>query len=277
MTENLRTRWAERYRNADVPPIPVTSPRFSAVVDSIMNHRTVRAYLPDALPDGLLEWGIAAASSAATSSNLQTWSVVAVKDKARRDRLATLCGNQEHIRQAPVFLAWVADLSRLERAAVQEDQHDLVLDYSDFFLTSVIDASITAQNAANAYEAAGLGTVYIGGARNNPEEISSLLQLPPRSFAAFGMCVGWPDPTRPTGIKPRLPQSVVLHHETYQGGRERPFIEQYDEQASAFQVEQNLPPRTWTSHAAKNAADHDLVDPRKDLSDVLTRLGFPRI
>lgn len=53
-------------------------------------HRFVRADLPDALPDGTIETLIAAAQSAATSSNLQAWSVIAVQDKARKARLAAL-------------------------------------------------------------------------------------------------------------------------------------------------------------------------------------------
>ena len=32
-------------------------------------------------------------------------------------------------------------------------------------------------------------------------------QLPPHVFAVFGMSIGYPDPARPTDIKPRLPQS----------------------------------------------------------------------
>ena len=41
----------------------------------LLSHRSVRGYRPDALPAGTLESLIAAAQSAATSSNLQTWSV----------------------------------------------------------------------------------------------------------------------------------------------------------------------------------------------------------
>ena len=46
---------------------------------TLLSHRSVRAYLPDALPSQTLETLIAAAQAAATSSNLQTWSVVAIR------------------------------------------------------------------------------------------------------------------------------------------------------------------------------------------------------
>lgn len=38
----------------------------------LLSHRSIRGYRPDALPQGTLETLIAAAQSAATSSNLQT-------------------------------------------------------------------------------------------------------------------------------------------------------------------------------------------------------------
>jgi len=50
---------------------------WNAVLASMLAHRSVRAYKPDALPPGTLETVVAAAQSAATSSNMQTWSVVA--------------------------------------------------------------------------------------------------------------------------------------------------------------------------------------------------------
>ncbi len=113
-----------------------------------------------------------------------------------------IIGNQDHVRKAPVFLAWVADLSRLERAAQREDKPDIVLGYLDFFLVSVIDAALAAQNAAIAFEAAGLGITYIGGIRNHVKEVAKTLALPPRSFVAFGMCVGWPTrPIRPVSSR----------------------------------------------------------------------------
>lgn len=275
MPENLKSLWTERYREKSTPQQPEASSKLSHVLETILGHRSVRAFLPDDLPEGALEWAVAAASSASTSSNMQAWSVISIRDSQMRERMASLCGNQDHVRKAPVFLAWVADLSRLERAAYREDKQDIVLDYLDFFLVSVVDAAIAAQNAAIALEAYGLGITYIGGVRNHMKEVAEALKLPPRAFIAFGMSVGWPDPAHPASIKPRLPQSVVLHHETYGHTAEEELINTYDERASAFQQEQNLPPRRWTAHAARQATDHAYVSKRKDLHDVLQKLGFP--
>src|SRR5580658_6897968 len=60
------------------------------VLATILSHRSVRAYAARPLPGGTLDLLIAAAQSASTSSNLQTWSVVAVENPERKDRLSEL-------------------------------------------------------------------------------------------------------------------------------------------------------------------------------------------
>ena len=63
----------------------------------LLSHRSIRFYRADALPLGTLETLVAAAQSAATSSNLQTWSVIAVTDPAKKAALAKVAANQKHI------------------------------------------------------------------------------------------------------------------------------------------------------------------------------------
>src|SRR5580698_780505 len=85
---------------------------WNEVIATLLSHRSVRGFLPDALPAGTLETLVAAGQSASTSSNLQTWSVVAVTDPAKKAALAKIANGQKHIDQCPLFLVWLADLSR---------------------------------------------------------------------------------------------------------------------------------------------------------------------
>jgi nitroreductase len=57
-------------------------------------HRSVRSFLPREIGDDRLTAIVAAAQSAPTSSNLQAWSVVAVRDPGRKARLAALAGGR---------------------------------------------------------------------------------------------------------------------------------------------------------------------------------------
>lgn len=248
--------------------------QWNQTLTTLLSHRSVRAYRPDPLPPHTLETLIAAAQSAATSSNLQTWSVVAVEEPARKQVLSQLAGNQAHIRDCPLFLVWLADLARLTELAAQRQLPAAGLDYLEMFVMATIDASLAAQNAATAAESLGLGTVYIGGIRNQPEQVATTLQLPPHLFAVFGLCVGYPDPTQPAAVKPRLPQTAVLHREVYQPDQTE-AIDHYVETMGRFYEAQQMQAGDWVSHSLQRVATAQALGGRDRLKQVLHKLGFP--
>src|ERR1700753_3577594 len=90
---------------------------WNETIDVLLGHHSTRAFLPDPLPEETLSTLVAAAQSAATSSTLQAWSVVPLQDRQRKARLAALAGNQRHIIDGPLFLAWLVDLNRLDTVA----------------------------------------------------------------------------------------------------------------------------------------------------------------
>ncbi|MBX0328146.1 NADPH-dependent oxidoreductase [Oscillochloris sp. ZM17-4] len=249
---------------------------WSAAISAILQHRSIRSYQGTPLPEGALELLVAAAQSASTSSNLQAWSVVAVETPARRGRLAQLAGDQAHIRQAPLFLVWLADLSRLARAAEARGMPHAALDYTEMFLLAAVDAALAAQNAAVAAESLGMGVVYIGGMRNRPEDVAAELGLPPGAFAVFGMCVGYPVEDSAAAIKPRLPQAAVLHRERYDTAAEPAALEEYGRAMDAFYAEQQMRVRgDWVEHSARRVAGPETLSGRDTLRASLGRLGFP--
>jgi nitroreductase len=258
-----------RYRDGAVATVP-----WNEVLATILAHRSVRAYLPDPLPEGTLECLVAAAQSASTSSNLQTWSVVAVEDPARKARLAELASGQKHIVQCPLYLVWCVDLARL-RMAAQERQVVLEgLDYLEPFIVGVVDAALAAQNASIAVESLGLGFVLIGAMRNHPEEVAAVLGLPPHVMALFGMCVGYPDPAVPTGVKPRLPQPAVLHREQYSAAEQSQAFVEYDRRIREFQREQRMAEIDWTQQATTRVRTVESLHGRDRIRQALEILGF---
>jgi nitroreductase len=258
-----------RYRDGAVAAGP-----WNETLATILGHRSVRAYLPDPLPEGTLERLTATAQSASTSSNLQTWSVVAVEDPARKARLAELGSGQKHIAQCPLYLVWCVDLARL-RLAAQERQIVLEgLDYLEPFIVGVVDAALAAQNAAIALESLGLGYVLIGAMRNHPEKVAAELGLPAHVMALFGMCVGYPDPAVATGVKPRLPQSAVLHREQYSAAAQSAAFTDYDQRIRAFQREQRMTETDWTQQATNRVKTTESLHGRDRIRQALESLGF---
>lgn len=264
-----RAHLEARYRGSVEAPVA-----WNETLDTLLSHRSVRAYLPDALPEGTLELIVAAAQSAATSSNLQPWSVVAVEDPERKARLAALAGNQQHIIDAPLLLVWLVDLHRLERIGEAEATPAEALRFLESFLLGAVDTSLAAQSAVVALESLGLGSVYIGGMRNRPAEVAGELGLPPNVFALFGLVVGRPDPSRPAAIKPRLPRDAVLFREQYGSAAGADLIGDYNAHFRSFQREQGLPDRAWTGVVAQRLRGPESLHGREALRDVLSSLGF---
>jgi nitroreductase len=261
----------ERYRREDSPK----AAQWNAMLDLMLAHRSHRNFLPDKLPEGALESIVAAAQSASTSSNLQVWSVVAVEDQERKNRLADLAGGQQHIRDCAVFLVWLADLARLEKLGQEKGRSAAALPYLELFLTGAVDAALASQNAVNALESLGLGCCYIGAMRNKPEEVSKELNLPPKVFAVFGMAVGWPDPAANAAVKPRLGQGAVLHREQYAWGEaQREAIETLDAKFRDFQKEQGLPEQGWIRQVLSRVRGPDAMSGRHRLKEALHALGF---
>jgi nitroreductase len=262
---------AARYGDAAVPPVACATP----TIDLMLAHRSVRDYVPAPLPPGTLALLIAAAQSAATSSNMQSWSVVAVTDPARKNRLADLAQDQRYIRQCPLFLCFIADLSRAARVALTHDLTLETLPALETFLTAATDCALAAQNAALAAESLGLGTCMIGALRNRPEEVAALLGLPPRAFGIFGLCIGTPDPARPTDVKPRLPQGAVLHHEVYDARGEAAHLAAYDETLRRFGGSQRRSSKTWSQRLNDRLGELAGLNGRERLRSALRGLGFP--
>jgi FMN reductase (NADPH) len=197
----------------------------NTVIDVIRSHGSVRNYRPDPLPAETVEIVVAAAQRASTSSNLQLWTAVAVTDASRRAEMSELCGGQAHIREAPVFIAWCADLQRMDRACELRG-YQQAAQYVENFLVAAVDCAIAAQTAAIAAESLGLGMCYIGAIRNNPAGVIKLLKLPRLVFPITGMTLGWPAAQPP--IRPRLPLAGVLHWETYDRAGEDASLLAYD-------------------------------------------------
>jgi nitroreductase len=248
--------------------------QWNEVLETILAHRSVRGFLARALPEGTLELLIAAAQSASTSSNLQFWSVVSIEGTERKSRLAELAGQQQFIRDAPLLLVWLADLSRLDRIAAEHDASVEGTHYMEEFIVGVVDAALAAQSALIAAESLGLGAVYIGAMRNLPEQIAAELDLPPHVFAVFGMSIGYPDPARETGIKPRLPQSVVLHRERYSAAPRGETIDGYNATMRKFQREQGMRAIDWTEQCFNRVKDAEALRGRDRMREALRNLGF---
>ncbi len=197
-----------------------------------------------------------------------------MQDPARKSRLADLAAGQGFIRQAPLFLCWLADLSRLDRVGAANGKSLEGLRYLEMFMIALIDAALAAQNAVVAAESLGLGCVYVGALRNKVDEVAAELALPPDCMAVFGLSVGWPDETRPAAIKPRLPQAAILHRERYGAPEEEAAIAAYDAALKEFSRAQGMGETAWTPRVLTRVGSAAALTGRDRMTALLRGLGF---
>lgn len=254
-----------------------------STVAQMFLHRSRRAYHPDPVPQEQIERLVDAARHASTSSYIQAYSVVAVRDPARKAECARLCGGQPHIVQAPVFFAICADLHLLAAACAR---HGTALQAQSFelFLQATVDAALLGQNLQLAAEAEGLGACMIGAARNHPLELAQLLGLPPHVYVVFGMTMGRPaDDPIPRG---RMPLEGVLHWERHEHSRRDAVLDAADEVMRAWARRTNAErggyqgrpvseQKGWAERmAAAWGSDSSYARARATLVEELRRLGF---
>lgn len=201
------------------------------VLKMLQSHRSIRKFTDQTIDDELLHQIIRCGQAAATSSNLQATTVINIKKAETRKEISKLAGNQDYVMSAGAFLVFCADLSR-SRLACESQGGVFVAGMTEHFIIATVDVALFAQNCAVAAESLGLGICYIGGIRNDPEKVCSMLELPDQVYPVFGFCLGFPaqDPE----IKPRLPLSVVLKEDRYDDSKDKTGILSYDKKLQQY-------------------------------------------
>lgn len=238
-------------------------------IAGFLRHRSVRKYSDEPIDEQTISALVAAAQSSATSSNLQLWSVISVQEPERRESIAKLCADQDQIREAAWFFAFLADHYRLRKAASEAGENPGGLDYVEFFVMAVVDAALAAERMVCAAESLGIGICYIGALRNNPEGVRELLELPEGTFGIFGLCLGWPAEGLGAEIKPRLSQSAIWFRERYD---RNVSVEEYNSRMKPFYESQGMKGEfTW---AARSGRRTNQLTGREVLKAWLERQGF---
>ena len=201
-------------------------------IDTIKNHRSIRQYLDKDVPTELIDEIVKSAQAMPNSINGQQTSVIVVRDKKKKEKLAELVGNQEYVAKAPVFLVFVMDFYRTYLAGEKTGFKQVIHEDIEGILAGSVDVGIALGASVVAAESLGLGTVPIGGIRKNPEEVIELLGLPKYTFPLVGLVVGYP--ADKSHKKPRVPFDSFKHDESYDTKVVEDSINVYDEQMDEY-------------------------------------------
>lgn len=201
-------------------------------IRGIQNHRSIRSFLDKDIDEAILEEILKASQAMPNSINGQQTSVVVVKDKAVKGKIAELTGGQKWIDEAPVFLVFLMDFYKTDLGAKKNGITQVIHESIEGSLVGTFDAGLNMGAAIISAESLGLGIVPIGGVRKDPETMIELLGLPKYTYPVAGLAIGYPK--EPSHKKPRLPLSTFRHNETYQAEGLEAAIDTYDTEMADY-------------------------------------------
>jgi nitroreductase len=178
----------------------------NAVIDCLLNHRSVRRFKHQPLEPETLDLLLQAGVRAPSAGNLQQYSLIVVDD-AQKKRAVW----DSPLVDGPTMIVSVVDEYRLKRW-FELNGAPFYFDQAINLLIGYWDAIIALHNVVVAAEGLGLGAVYVGMILS--ADLAGALGTPEYVFPAGMALVGYPDES--PDLRPRLPLEAVVHRNGYQ-------------------------------------------------------------
>lgn len=235
---------------------------------TLLQRRSVRRYERQEIPAEQMEFIHEAIRNTPTSYNGQQFSVIDVSDQKLKEQLYELTG-QKQIKTCNRFLVFCADYNKI-RVAARAKQIDMpeFEHTADGVIVGIVDASLAMMSAVVAAEACGLGTCCIGYTRTAaPREITSLLGLPQGVFIVCGLALGIP--REMPDLKPKQPESLLIHSNSYRNDDLTDEILSYDAEVSKFNATRtgSKTDNDWAAHIIgyyRQAMDYKMLEALRD-------------
>lgn len=148
--------------------------------DALKSRRSVRAFLPEEVPEEVISRILGAAILAPSAGNVQPWFFYVVRDDYLKKKLVDAALGQAFIAQAPVVIVACADVERA-RAAYQRRGETLYC---------YLDTAAAVQNLLLAAHALGYGACWVGAFDEG--SVSRLLEIPPAHRPVAVLPIGRP-------------------------------------------------------------------------------------
>ncbi len=181
-------------------------------MDLLINHRSVRQFKPEQVPDKLIAEILESGIRASNTGNMQLYSIIVNRDEKKKKELAPFHFNQKMVIEAPLLVTICLDFNRFLKwcklNATTTDFTNLL-----WLINGTVDCSILAQNICIAAEFRDLGICYLGTTLYNAPEISSALELPKGVIPITALVIGYPEIIPELTL--RLPIEAVVHSEKY--------------------------------------------------------------
>ncbi len=238
-------------------------------------RRVHRRYLPRPIESDLLRLLCACALSAPSKSDLQQADILILRDRKKHDIIADLLPEMPWVRDAPVFLVFLANGRRLPRISALRDK-PFPNNHLDQFFNAAVDAGIVLATFIRAADAVGLGCCPISVIRDHAATVSDLLELPERVIPVAGITLGWP--AESGHISARLPLAITVHEDCFDDSGFDAHLDAYDHRRAAIHAFQQRDVARWGKAAfygwSEDKARQYGVPQRADFGAFVRAKGF---
>ncbi|MFA5851051.1 MAG: nitroreductase family protein [Bacteroidales bacterium] len=202
------------------------------IYETMMNRRSIRNFSDANISDDIVERLLGAANNAPSGGNIQPLSIILVKDKNKRNKLAEIVGNQPWVANAPLSMIFCIDFNRVKNwAKIYNTEFKGEQSFSHF-LIAYADILCAAQNIVILAESYGLGSVYIGSILESINEAREIFSLPQYVLPLMILSLGYPK-SKPEKM-PKLKQSVIVHNNEYHEMSDEEVKKAFDEKYGDF-------------------------------------------
>lgn len=172
------------------------------VTNCLMNHRSIRSFKKDRVPEEMVETLLHAGARAATAGGMQAYSLIVLDEPETLEKISYIRG--------PLAVVAVVDQYRIKRYYELNDA-PFYNDQAINLFISYWDAVIALHNVVVAAESLGLGGVYIGMILS--QDLQTSLGVPEYVVPAGLVTLGFP--AEEVELRPRLPLDAVVHRNRY--------------------------------------------------------------
>ena len=187
----------------------------SPILQALWERKSTRAFLERPIEEKDRAVILEAAMQAPTAGCQQLYTILDIRDQAKKERLSVTCDNQPFIAKAPMLLIFLADCRRWLDSYIYAGASSRDPSASDLILACA-DAFCAAQNSVIAAQALGIGSCYIGDIMEQAEIHKELLSLDDFVFPAAMVVYGYPAAMQEDRRKPqRFSREYIVFEDVY--------------------------------------------------------------
>ena len=176
---------------------------------SIMHdRRSIRNFTDKEVTKDVLEQILTAGFRAPFAAQLCSIVYTTNKEKMRRFKGIGLYPSTK------LFMIFLIDYNRMEKIIKARGYENISDDSMNLWLGAQ-DVTLVAENVILAAEALGLGSVLLGVVPMKADLVSEVFNVPQRAFPVVGLCLGYPDLSVETEIRPRYPLKYSVFEDEY--------------------------------------------------------------